>query len=320
MPRPIKALSSAQTSSTCIFVLFCAWRGMLLLGRLFLLSFAFFAGARAAGKQVTVETSLGPIIGTADSLGQKFLGIRYAKAPVEEFRWKPPEPVEPWDSYEALNFGAECMQGAVFSQRKIQLSSDIGLHARTLCIACVLTLQMCLLMCPSSEITALTANYSEDCLFLNVWTPPGAHIGSDYPVMVWIYGGGFQQGSTSQPAYHGNKLAERGVSFGGNPDAVTLFGESAGAMSACLHMLMDGAGVLFHKIIMQSNPLGYKYRSVTVANFLGQAVKRVIIAPQVSYITYVLWLAAYTDEQEALLGIPRSVGDFFTWGPVITDK
>jgi carboxylesterase type B len=63
-------------------------------------------------------------------------------------------------------------------------------------------------------------------------------------------------------------------SFGGNPDAVTLFGESAGAMSACLHMLMDGAGVLFHKVIMQSNPLGYKYRSVTVANFLGQAVKR----------------------------------------------
>jgi carboxylesterase type B len=45
-------------------------------------------------------------------------------------------------------------------------------------------------------------------------------------------------------------------------------------MSACLHMLMNGAGVLFHKVIMQSNPLGYKYRSVTVANFLGQAVKR----------------------------------------------
>jgi Carboxylesterase family len=103
------------------------------------------------------------------------------------------------------------MQGAVFSQRKIQLSSDIGLHARTSCIAFVLTLQMCLLMCPCSVLTALTANYSEDCLFLNVWTPPGAHIGSDYPVMVWIYGGGFQQGSTSQPAYHGNKLAERGV-------------------------------------------------------------------------------------------------------------
>jgi carboxylesterase type B len=58
---------------------------------------------------------------------------------------------------------------------------------------------------------ALAANYSEDCLFLNIWTPPDAHIGSDCPVMVWIYGGGFQQGSTSQPAYHGNKLAERGV-------------------------------------------------------------------------------------------------------------
>jgi para-nitrobenzyl esterase len=52
---------------------------------------------------------------------------------------------------------------------------------------------------------------SEDCLFLNIWTPAGASSGSYYPVMVWIYGGGFQQGASSHAEYGGANLAQRGV-------------------------------------------------------------------------------------------------------------
>lgn len=48
-------------------------------------------------------------------------------------------------------------------------------------------------------------------LFLNVWTPPGARKGSKLPVMVWLYGGGFQQGASSHPEYDGRRLAERGT-------------------------------------------------------------------------------------------------------------
>ncbi|CAN0320777.1 unnamed protein product, partial [Ectocarpus sp. 6 AP-2014] len=48
-------------------------------------------------------------------------------------------------------------------------------------------------------------------LFLNVWTPPGTRKGSKSPVMVWLYGGGFQQGASSHPEYDGRRLAERGV-------------------------------------------------------------------------------------------------------------
>jgi para-nitrobenzyl esterase len=55
------------------------------------------------------------------------------------------------------------------------------------------------------------AGSSEDCLYLNVWTPakPGQHL----PVMVWIYGGGFVNGSTASPAYSGEVLAKKGVVF-----------------------------------------------------------------------------------------------------------
>jgi len=47
-------------------------------------------------------------------------------------------------------------------------------------------------------------------LFLNVWTPPGARRGSKLPVMVWLYGGGFQQGASSHPEYDGKRLAAKG--------------------------------------------------------------------------------------------------------------
>ena len=47
-------------------------------------------------------------------------------------------------------------------------------------------------------------------LFLNVWTPPGARKGSKVPVMIWLYGGGFQQGASSHPEYNGQHLARKG--------------------------------------------------------------------------------------------------------------
>jgi para-nitrobenzyl esterase len=110
---------------------------------------------------------------------REFRGIPFAAPPTGNLRWRPPQPVIPWQGVRAADrFSPVCMQ----QQRPInQRDWNEGL-IRT----------------------------SEDCLYLNVWTPAGS--ASDrLPVMVYIYGGGGVQGGTSEPRYDGNAMAKTGV-------------------------------------------------------------------------------------------------------------
>jgi para-nitrobenzyl esterase len=115
----------------------------------------------------------GTISGTAENGISIFKGIPFAAPPVGDLRWKSPAPVKPWSGIRKADaFANACMQP------------------------------------PHSQ--GNTAPVSEDCLYLNVWTPAKS-AREKLPVIVWIHGGGFVGGSTSISMYDGSGYAHKGV-------------------------------------------------------------------------------------------------------------
>ncbi len=215
-----------------------------------------YAAASGASAEPIVRTTTGRYQATADSDGTlAFKGIRYATAPVGALRWQPPKAAPATrEPTRAAAFGPACLQTGA----------------------------------PSAGTPAT----SEDCLFLNVWTP-GLERHAKRPVMVWIHGGGFRSGSGN---IAGDRLARHGVvvvsinyrlgplgffahpdlpsdianfglldmvaalqwvkdnarAFGGDPQNVTIFGVSAGGQAVALLMASPQAKGLFHKAIAQS--------------------------------------------------------------------
>jgi para-nitrobenzyl esterase len=210
-------------------------------------------------------TRSGRVRGTAHDDVLVFRGIPYAAPPVGELRWQLPQREAAWeDVRDATAFGAIAAQGQMILEQLMGGESP---------------------------------EQSEDCLFLNVWTP--ATDGSR-PVMVWIHGGAFQFGSGSTPWYDGSRFVRHGevvvvtinyrlgplgflyldelfdgfsgsgnlgiadqvaalewvrdniAHFGGDPDNVTIFGESAGAGSVGTLLGAPSARGLFHRAVLQS--------------------------------------------------------------------
>jgi para-nitrobenzyl esterase len=127
------------------------------------------AAASASGP--SVGTANGPVRGLANGAVDEFLGIPYAAPPVGALRWRPPQPAASWPGIrDATQFALHCPQ----------LPSPFG-HAST----------------------------SEDCLFLNVFTPSHRQAGSHFPVMVWIHGGALVTGESND--YNPTALVEDGV-------------------------------------------------------------------------------------------------------------
>jgi para-nitrobenzyl esterase len=139
-----------------------------------MLSLPLAVFAASSGPQV--KTVSGVVEGKSDGPVNVFLGIPYAAPPVGDLRWKPPVPAAKWNGVlKARDFGSHCMQGKVYGDMNFR---DPG--------------------------------GSEDCLTLNVWVPAKA-AAAKLPVMVWIYGGGFAAGTTSEPRQDGIHLAQQGV-------------------------------------------------------------------------------------------------------------
>jgi para-nitrobenzyl esterase len=229
---------------------------------------------------VVVKTASGPVQGETEKGVLVFRGIRFAAPPTGPLRFRPPVPPTHWTEVQpALDFAPACPQVVEID--------------------------------PTENNNSVMA---EDCLALNVWTP-----GADQkkrPVMVWIHGGGFYEGSARNTWYDGATLARRGdivvvslqyrlgalgflelseiggpdyaesgnlglldqiaalkwvqqniAAFGGNPNNVTLFGQSAGSGSEGILMAVPAARGLFHKAIMESGTPGHvssKARAIEV--------------------------------------------------------
>lgn len=221
----------------------------------------FFCIALSFAQQpLPVKVDGGSVQGTSEGGLTVYKGIPFAAPPVGDLRWKAPQPVVPWQGVKQAN---------QFAPGPIQGGNP-----------------------PSGK--------SEDCLYLNVWTP--AKTAKDkIPVLVWIYGGGFNAGATSEATYNGEKLAKKGVvlvsvayrvgqlgflahpqlsdespnhvsgnyglldmiaglkwiqkniaAFGGDPNKVTIFGESAGGIAVSMLCASPLAKGLFQGAISES--------------------------------------------------------------------
>jgi len=220
-----------------------------------------------------VTTADGPVIGIDSKVAgvRAYLGIPFAAPPVGGLRWRAPQPVTAWTTPRpATAFGPSCVQAPRPSDGR-----------------------------PYSREFHPYPPFSEDCLYLNVWT--GASSAAERrPVMVWIHGGALQGTGAMMPMSHGDALASKGVvmvslnyrvnvfgflahpdltresavgagdyglldqvaalrwvqrniaAFGGDPGNVTIFGQSAGAMSVQAHLASPLSRGLFHKAIAQS--------------------------------------------------------------------
>jgi para-nitrobenzyl esterase len=237
--------------SGCLFVL--------------MISILFTVACSSPPLTTTVNVTQGTIEGVEQDGTFSYKGIPFAAPPVDDLRWKSPQPAESWAGVKSADtYACGCMQ-------------DSSMAA----------------------MTGAPANFSEDCLYLNVWT--GAkNVDEKRPVMVWIHGGAFVGGMTGTPMFDGTKFAKKGVvlvsiayrlgvfgfmahpdlsresgkgsgtyglqdmiaglqwvkdnidQFGGDPSRVTIFGESAGGIAVGMLSAAPPAKGLFQRAISES--------------------------------------------------------------------
>ena len=234
------------------------------------------AGLSTVNSQLstTIKTESGLIKGFYNEKTSvtAFKGIPFAAPPVGDLRWKAPQPARPWKGVkECTAFGPSPMQPKPVSFLMI-----------------------------GPEFVVPQQPLSEDCLYLNVWTAAKS-AQEKRPVMIWIYGGGFQTGGSAAPGYSGEALAEQGIifvsfnyrlgifgflahpeltaesdhhssgnyalmdmiaaiswvkkniaAFGGDPDRITIAGQSAGSASVNCLLASPPARGLFQGAIGES--------------------------------------------------------------------
>ncbi|XP_058054636.1 acetylcholinesterase-like [Anopheles bellator] len=287
----------------------------------------------------TIEVTCGFIKGTVTLLPDgkqcySFRGVPYAVPPTGDLRFRPPQPLHRY-SERPLDCTVE---------RSVSLASSY---------------------LPPDSVG------SEDCLFLNVYSPvnPSKEANDRIPVMVWLHGGAFCTGSGDSSIYHPEWLVREGVivvtvnyrlgpagflclpsvgifgnmglkdqrlalrwvhtnihAFGGDATNVTLFGESAGGVSAHLHCLSRGSRPLFHKVILQSgaatSPIvfqkGPRGNTRRLAEYFGCPAE----APDSQVLDTLMNIAPELlakHQQEALTAYERTLDHVYPFRPTVEE-
>lgn len=270
------------------------------------------------------RTRQGDVRGEAGPGGTAvFRGIPYAAPPFGPLRFMAPRPPAGWEGVrDATAFGPTVPKGPYIRPFDVLL--------------------------PDPDIAG------EDCLNLNVWTPDP---GGGAPVMVWLHGGAFMNGSGSLPAYDGAAFARDGVvcvtvnyrlgadgylslpgapdnrgvldqiaalewvrdniaAFGGDPGRVTVFGESAGAMSIGVLLTAPGARGLFRRAILQSGAAHHAIRPETARRIAAHFAAKLGVEPTVEAFA-ALPLERLLPAQTALREEASSSRDPEVWGEVV---
>jgi para-nitrobenzyl esterase len=248
---------------------------------------------KLSAQDPVIKTQNGLVSGYKNGEITIFKGIPFAAPPLGDLRWKAPKPVKNWTgTLKCDKFSASPMQS---NPKPFMMWTE--------------------------EFITPPENLSEDCLYLNIWTPMKS-AKEKLPVFVWIYGGGFNSGSAACAVYDGEEMAKKGIifisinyrvgvlgflahpeltnesaekvsgnyglldqvealkwinkniaAFGGDPQKVTIAGQSAGSMSVCALVSSPLTKGLFRGAIAQSGGIlsNFMNRSFADAEKAGVA-------------------------------------------------
>ncbi|KAL5022719.1 hypothetical protein ScPMuIL_001874 [Solemya velum] len=292
-------------------------------------------------EDVSVHTNYGDVLGYRTDKSQVFKGIPYASPPVGQLRWKNPEDPTPWSPnvYNAQKLKPGCPQKECNQTQPP-------------------------MVCPNQT--------SEDCLFLNVWTPLSSNASSRLPVMLYIHGGNFIHMSASSILYDGEMFVKKGqvvlvtinyrlgalgflytgggeqsatgnygifdqrlamkwvyeniANFGGDPTKVTLFGQSAGAQSTMLHLMLDHSETYFRAAILESMPFGIPLKNTAEALVLGRELSTHLDCGTLAVDLDCLRSKTADEVAEAQAKTNKQVSslkllEFFEpWGPIVDER